>query len=494
MQKGKLIKGALWLTLTGTALRLVGMAYRIYISGKLGEAGMGLYQLILSVYMFCTTLSTAGVSVAVTRLISEESVTGGRNSIKKVMRFCLWWSTALAALVAVVLIVGAPLISARLLHSPQSATGLRILAVGLPFMAAAAVFNGYFLARSRVQMSCAAQVAEQGVRILVVASCIDRYAALGTVQGCNAVFLGNAISEVTATVLLAIFYLLDLRKVAHGGVGKSISARFLSVQLPVAAGRYIVSLLHTVENILVPGRLTKYGGDRTQALADFGALKGMAMPLIMFPSSFLSSLAGLLIPEITAAAALRQQKKISQLTHRTLHITLTFSILLGGIFYRFAGQLGQIIYHSRDVGTILKFLAPVIPFMYLDCITDGLLKGIGQQMASLRYCTADSLLRIALVFLLLHRYGLRGFLVVMAVSNISVALLGLRRLIKVTECSLPFKKGIVLPVVAAILANIVSSPVSSLPVAGILYFAVYLLFLLFSGGLTLRDLKPSLQP
>ena len=494
MKKSKFITGALWLTLTGAALRAVGMIYRIFISNKLGEAGMGLYQLILSVYMLCAAFATAGVSIAVTRLVSEELVSGGKSSVRSVMRFALGWSVTVATLIALVLFAGADFIASVFLHSPASSTGLRILSLGLPFMAGAAVFTGYFLARGRVWLGCIAQGAEQAVRISLVAMCIDAFAAVSTEVGCNAVFMGNAASEVVAAALMCLFYLTDVRHLQEGGCSEAVFSRFLPIQLPIAAGKYISSLLHTVENILVPGRLEKYGGNRAEALADFGALKGMALPLIMFPSSFLSSLAGLLIPELTAAATLRQSEKIKALTRRTLKLTFWFSILMGGLFFRFAEGLGNLIYKSSQVGEILRFLAPVIPFMYLDCITDGLLKGIGQQFASLRYSTGDSLLRILLVFILLHRFGLGGFLVVMVVSNTSVALLGLRRLLKVTEAKLPLLNGLILPLTATVLSHILTMGMSSLIPAGITYFAIYFLFLLLTGALSLREFATFFKP
>ena len=132
--------------------------------------------------------------------------------------------------------------------------------------------------------------------------------------------------------------------------------------------------------------------------------------------------------------------------------------------------------------------------MYLDCITDGLLKGIGQQFASLRYSTGDSLLRILLIFILLHRFGLGGFLVVMVVSNTSVSLLSLHRLLKVTEAKLPLLNGLILPLTAAVLSHILTMGMSSLIPAGIAYFAIYFLFLLLTGALSLREFATFFKP
>lgn len=486
MAKGKFIKGALWLTLTGAALRAVGMAYRVYISSKLGEEGMGLYQLILSVYMLGSAFASAGVSIAVTRLVSAQTVTGGSTGVRRTMRFSLWWSMSMGGAVALVMLSGASVIAARLIGDPAAATGLRVLSLGLPFMAASACFNGYFLGVGRVRFSCYAQIAEQAVRIGSVALLIERVTAE---RALSTVFFGNAVSEITAAGLLFLFYLADVKKLSAGGENtRNIYARFLPIQLPIAAGRYITSGLHTAENLLVPIQLGKFSG-RSAALSDFGALKGMALPLIMFPSSFLSSLAGLLVPEITAAAALRRHDQIKLLTRRTLLITFMFSILMGGMFFRFAHPLANMIYGSQSVGNILRYLAPVIPFMYLDCITDGLLKGTGEQMASLRYSTGDSLIRITLVFLLLPKTGLVGFLLVMVISNSSVALLGLRRLLKVTGCAAPWMQGVILPLAAASLAHVLTLYISNFFVGATVYFIVFLLFVLFSGALDIRELK-----
>ncbi len=484
MAKGKFIKGALWLTVTGAALRAVGMAYRVFISGKLGEEGMGLFQLILSVYMLGSAFAVAGVSMAVTRLVSNQTVTGGKQGVQKIIRFSLAWSMGIGMAVAAVMYVGAPVIAVRFIKDPAAAAGIRLLAAGLPFMSASACFNGYFLGVARVGPSCLAQIAEQTVRISSVALFIGRSS-----NPLNVVFFGNVISEAASAGFLLLFYLADVARLQSGGSDtKNIYARFLPIQLPIAAGKYISSTLHTAENLLVPIELSKFTS-RSDALRDFGSLKGMALPLIMFPSSFLSSLAGLLVPEMTTAAALGRQDKIKALTRRTLKVTFIFSIFMGGVFFRFAHPVAMMIYHSESVASILKSLAPVIPFMYLDCVTDSLLKGTGEQLASLRYSTGDSLLRITLVFLLLSRMGLSGFLLIMIISNASVALLGLRRLIQKTGCKAPWLQGVLLPLAATALAHILSLYISSFWSAAIVYSLVFSLFIFFSGALTLKELR-----
>ena len=71
--KKNLVIGALILTVAGVITRLLGFVFRIYMSNLIGSEGMGLYQLIIPLYMLAGTLSTSGVSVAISKLIAEEN-------------------------------------------------------------------------------------------------------------------------------------------------------------------------------------------------------------------------------------------------------------------------------------------------------------------------------------------------------------------------------------------------------------------------------------
>ena len=90
MRKGTLLKNAIILTVTSFILRSLGMFLRSYMSNKIGAEGMGLYQLIISIYVLATTLVTAGISTAITKLISDAYAKNESESkIKKIMQKAL---------------------------------------------------------------------------------------------------------------------------------------------------------------------------------------------------------------------------------------------------------------------------------------------------------------------------------------------------------------------------------------------------------------------
>lgn len=69
------------LTLTGFVMRAIGMFFNVYISNKIGTEAVGIYGLIMSVYMFSITLANSGIHLATTRIVSEQEAFryGGRN-------------------------------------------------------------------------------------------------------------------------------------------------------------------------------------------------------------------------------------------------------------------------------------------------------------------------------------------------------------------------------------------------------------------------------
>ena len=84
MKKTVFIKNAAILTISSLILRFAGILFRVWLAAKIGAEGIGLYQLVFSVYMLAATFATSGICTAVTRLVSEELATGNKKGIKSV--------------------------------------------------------------------------------------------------------------------------------------------------------------------------------------------------------------------------------------------------------------------------------------------------------------------------------------------------------------------------------------------------------------------------
>ena len=284
-------------------------------------------------------------------------------------------------------------------------------------MAVSSVLRGFFIARRQVEPNVLSQLAEQTVRIGIVYFALERADVLGWDVGgrCTAVLGATAVSEAVSTGLMALFYRKEARRCFGARPAcrpQEPGKRLWDILWPVEGGRCLASALHTAENMLVPACLAVYlqfSGGRAEAVAQYGSLKGMALPLLTFPFGLLGSLSVLLMPEITQAHLRGQSGRLAALIDRMLRLTGYFSALAGAAFWVWGQPLAEALYGSAEAGSYLVILGPAMPLMYLESMVDGAMKGVGEQKAVFRYSMWDSCLRIAGVLLLLPRFGMKGF-------------------------------------------------------------------------------------
>ena len=450
MKKRLFVKNAAILSATSLFLKTVGIFFRVWLSEKMGAEGMGLYQLIFSLYVLGSTAAGTGLSTAVTRLVADALAQNEELTVRRVLRRALWLSVAVAGASTAVFYGTAPLLGRWLLHDARAVPAIRILSLGFPFMGVTACLKGYFLARRRTGIPSLAQILEQLSRIGIIFLLFSRFRDCSLKTACAVVMGGDVLSEVLSCGFSAVGYRWDVRaRTVEDTPPRPLVRPLLSIAVPITAGRYLSTALRTAENLLVPTALAAFTADRAVGLSQFGTLKGMALPLLFFPSSFLAAFSLLLIPEMSEAAVLRQTLRVRHTVSRAVHVTLTGSFLCAGAFLTCAYPLGRLLYHTDEVGFLLSVLSPLVPVMYLESMADGLLKGLNQQTRSLLYSVADSALRIALILLLVPRTGIGGFLFVMLLSNAFTGFLNVRRLCVVSGARIRFGKSVLLPAVCA---------------------------------------------
>ncbi len=458
MNKRTFVKNTALMTVTSLLLRTLGIVFRLILSGRLGAQGMGLYQLVFSVYVLGTAFASAGITTAVTRTVGERLAKGDAAGARRAVRLSAWLSLSVGLFSAAVLFFARSGIAA-LIGDARACPALAVCGAALPFVGVSACLKGHFLARRRAGPPCVAQLAEQITRIGAVLSLLTLAGDPPLGEACRIVMLGDVLSEGVSCALLLIFYFSDTRRLRHAAAPvpplrrRTVLRQLLGIAVPLTAGRYLTTVLRTVENILVPARLTLFTRSDALSLAQFGAVKGMALPLLFFPAALLVTVTNLLVPELSDAHALGQRRQVARAGERAVDITVAAGIPIGCVFTVYGDVLGQLLYHDATVGLLLTLLGPLAPVMYLDTVATGLLRGLGEQVHSLWYAVADLIVRLVLIWLLLPRWGLSGFLFVMLVSNLLTAALSTHRLLTVSGARLCWRQKVFRPLFAALLCG-----------------------------------------
>ncbi|MBR4910861.1 MAG: oligosaccharide flippase family protein [Clostridia bacterium] len=449
MKKRVFIKNAAVLTCSSLVLRFAGIVFKIWLASRIGAAGMGLYQLVFSVFMLAGSFTQSGIPTAVTRLVANETALGSRAGIKRIMRAAFFISTALGAVTGIILYFFASPIARLITGDSGAVLSLKIIASCFVFMGASSVIRGYFIARRKASPGAFAQLFEQAVRITVAAALLKVFIGKGPPVCCAAVFAGDAAAETFCAAFLYFRYRKDSSDLPEGknSYEKNPAARIVSVSLPLAGGRYLNSLLRTAESLLVPHALAVFSAGG--ALAVFGMIKGMALPILFFPSVLLGAVSVLMIPEMSEARERKMNGLVRSCAESILAAGAVGGFLFSALFAAGGYRLGALLYKSREVGFLLTALAPIVPLMYIDSLCDGLLKGLDQQKFTFRVSVCDSGLRLLLIYPCLTRFGINGFIGIMYFSNLFTALLNSRRLIKISGAVLDAQRNVLSPALCA---------------------------------------------
>ena len=489
-----LLNGIL-LTCTSLLLRSIGMFFGIYISNKIGTEAVGVYQLIMSIYMFFITLASSGIHLATSRIVSEQIAYSNEDGIKNATKKCINYSLLMGVLSCIVLFLFAPIISTHWLHSKVSALPLRIIAISLPFLAISSSINGYFSALRNVKKTAIAQVFEQIFKISLISFLFSYFLPSGIEYACISLVLGNTISEIASFLLLFIFYKKDINKQKNIlNRDENYTKQILRITVPIAFTSYIRSGLSTIKQILIPLRLEKSGISCERALSQYGILNGMAMPLIMFPCTFISSFSGLLIPEFSYLNAKGSNKKINYAINKILKFCFIFSFLIMGIFWCFSEELSSRIYNEQSVSIFIKVLSPLIVLMYIDSVVDSILKGLDKQVSVMGINILDLFTSITFIYFLLPIYGIKGYIIVLFISEILNGLVSLLLLIKEIKLKIDFSNWILKPCLSILILNLVfknynCNSIFDLIVQILMFCICYFVTIVLFRGLVKEDLK-----
>lgn len=446
----KLFHNTILLTVASFLMRTVSVSFNVYLTNRIGADGIGLFQLIFAVYSLAITFACSGVRLGSMRLIADENALGKRSD-RQIMQKCLLYALICSAATAAVLFFGADFIGTKWIKDARSISSLKILCASLPFVAMSASLNGYFTSVGKLVRYTAVQLLEQIFKITVTVIVLKRIITGNLEASCKAVTFGISAAEIFSLACSYTVYRFSSEKSEHSET--SIIKKLLKISVPDAVGSEMRSILMTVEHLLIPSGLRKSGAEPQAALASYGVIHGMSLPLVLYPSALLSSLSGLMIPELSAHHISGSKTRISYIISRVLHMTLVFSIGTAGIMYFNAERLSQAVYGNTDASFYIQILSPLIPIMYADMSVDGILKGLDQQMSCMRYNIIDASLCVILVYFLVPVFAVKGYIIVVFVSECVNFFLSFRRLTVVSEVKVELFKDLVIPLLCVMSAG-----------------------------------------
>lgn len=417
-------------------LQIIQMFFSIYIANTIGEEAVGVFSLVMSVYMFGITLASAGISISATRVVSEELACQNEIGAKKAAKRCIFFSFVFSICASLIFFISADFITVHCLHDHISKNVIYLICIALPFISMSSAINGYFTAVRRVYKNAIAKFFEEFVKIACTFLFLKSFMPDGIDYACYSLILADVISEITSFLHLYILYIRDKRGSLIESRYKDLDSynkRILRITIPVALTSYLRSGLSTIKQLIIPSSLQKSGMNSSNSLISYGIVNGMTLPIIMFPVSLIASFSSLLIPEFSRYYTQEKYKKIKSVSSIILICTFIFSVIVAIFIFVFSDELSNFIYHKSEIAKYLRILSPLIIFMYLDIVIDSILKGLDAQVDVMIINVFDCLISIAFIYFLVPILGFSGYIISIFISEIIDFSLSGHKLLKILK-------------------------------------------------------------
>lgn len=435
-KKMQFIFNGMLLACSSLLLRLTGLGFSAYITQHLGAEGTGLISLVNTVYGFGITVAVSGIFLACIRLCAAALAKKDSFALFTALQKSFLYAAFFGFIAMGLLSSFSKFLGTRFLGDERTVESIRILSAALPFIALTTVTDSYFTAVGRVYKSAVSDFAEQFIKITATVLLLKSAQPFGMQASIVAVTKGSCIGEIGAFAVSFLLYRQDTKQMKkQTAFAPTKSEGLLRIALPIALSTYARSGLVTVEHALIPKGLQAYGKQKQDALADYGIVRGMALPVVLFPASVLSAFTGLLIPEFTKDNTKQNNDAIDRKASLSMNLACTFSVITAVILFVFGNDLGFAVYKNEKAGQFIRIFAPLVPFMYCDTTADSVLKGLDKQVYTMVVNIIDAAVSVLMTWKIVPRFGLVGYIVTVfttEILNFSCSAGKLVRLVKIS--------------------------------------------------------------
>ncbi len=473
MIKNKILKDTFFLTAVELIMQGLSLIVNIFITRSLGSEMIGIISLIGSFFMFVTIISSGNVYLSTSRFISEEI--GKRNGNPNIVfRYGIISSVSMSIITGIAIFLFSQSISQNILKSPEIESVIKILALILPFCSVNACIKGYFNAMRRVSASAVGGVIEFLVKSALLMLFIEFMIKNGSISPLTAFALSVAGGQITGFIVMLILF-LKARKPSLNKCSITYKS-FVFCSVPIFLNSLVTSVLSSANDALVPITLKQYGNSTSEAFSQFGIFEAIVIPALFFPSSILCSLSGILVPELARERTAENSEKNKHLVKKVLKYTFSFSIFTAMIFLCFGKEIGYLMSGDYFAGKVIAILAPAIPFIYLEIILEGILRGMGKHSFSSLNYLVEYTIRISVLLICVPIFGFYGIVASYLASNIVCNISRLVMIMKVTGVKFIFSDNIVIPLISAAFSAQISFMIQK-----IIFFDIVIADTVFAG-------------
>lgn len=449
MSKQSFVKGALILTAAGILVRVVGAGFRILLAAIIGDEGIGLYQMAYPVYSALLALSTAGIPIAISKLISQHVTQGDYRGAYRVFILALNILSFTGLIISALMVFGAEYIAVNIARDARAYYPIVAISPAIFFVTIMATFRGFFQGQQKMYPTALSQLFEQLARVTVALGLVFYLGPFRLEWAAAGASFGAAAGGIAGLMVLMFLFARErqdfirrMQEQARYKYRKTMAVYYdiFSLSIPITLSHLVMPIIGLIDMTVVPMRLAEAGFEEARRMALYGQLTGMAAPLVHIPQIVTIALAVSLVPAISEALALNNRNLIAS----RASLALRLGVLLGfpsavGLFV-LAEPITVLLYNNREAGMPLAVLAFAIIFISIYQVCSGILQGLGRTKLPLINLLVGSLFKVVFnwVLIAVPALNIMGAAAASVIGFFVAALLNLYQVWRLTGVGLTF--------------------------------------------------------
>ena len=415
----KFFKTVAIVTVFSVSEKCLGFLYRIFLSHSIGEEGIGMYQVALSVFGLVYTICCSGTPVTVSRLMTKYKAENNHLKVQQIISSGLALTLACAIPVCLFFVFFKNSLS-FVFADKRCLNVFLVILPGLIFTSIYSVLRGVFWGNKDFLPYSIIELLEEICMIICGIVLINK--ATSAYQGAIRAGLAVLLSYLLSFTLSVIVFFVRKNKLKNPYPQLKT---LLASATPITAMRTASSFAVSLVSIILPARLIASGLSKSQALSSFGAAVGQALPILFIPTTLIGSFTLVLIPEISENFYKKQHYYLKRDIEKAIKFSSVLTAFFIPIFLVCGQEIGVIIFGSTKCGTYLSASAFMMLFMSLSNLSTSMLNSIGLEHKTLGFYVLGGGLMLLSIWFLPKYIGIYALLVGFAFVYGLTALLNL---------------------------------------------------------------------
>lgn len=408
----KLVKGAAIIGISSLIVKVLGAFFRIPLTNWIGGIGMSYYGFAYTIYGALLVLSTAGLPIAISRLVSESIAKKEYKNAHKIFRVSLTMLFIIGLVSASICFFGGGFL-AKLFGNPDAKMAVMAIAPALLFVPIVSAFRGYFQGRQNMNPTAISEIVEQFVRVIVGLSLAYAFLAAGEKKAAAGAAFGASAGSIASLIVIFLIFLMNKRVInkkidlnsPNVEETSAIVKKLVVIAVPIIIGSELMPIMNLIDMSIIMTRLQATGWTYKAAKNMYGIISGFCNPIIAFPQLFTQAVAISLVPAISKAAAINDTKNVREnvaLGYRTTMI-MAFPCAVG--LFVLAKPILLLFYMNQQESAVMAvptmmILAVSVISLAISQTSTGVLQAIGKQNLPVIHLFFGCLVKVVITFIL----------------------------------------------------------------------------------------------